>query len=181
MVGALVSISIPNLSATQRVGLVVLGAALGAVGGALYAGSAVSSLIVTATGASVWLLPPFLRGRLIEQRLGQNLPSNYPVIDRFVGGVATSIKSLDLGAKTYQSLATLGTTIGGYVRTVGTWPGRNTPWGSAPAIPGAIIQGRELVLALPKAAATMQQLQVIAQQQAMASAQGVQLTIVWVH
>ncbi len=66
MLGALASISLPNLSATQRVGLVVLGAALGALGGALYAGSAVSSLIVTANGASVWFLPPVIRGRLIE-------------------------------------------------------------------------------------------------------------------
>jgi len=38
------------------------------------------------------------RGLAIEQRLGNNLPTGFPVIDRFRNGVATSIKSMDLVA-----------------------------------------------------------------------------------
>ncbi|MGL4825791.1 MAG: hypothetical protein ACRC4G_06375, partial [Alphaproteobacteria bacterium] len=51
---------------------------------------------------SVWLEGPVTRGEKIEQALGQNLHKNYPVIDRFDNGVVTSIKSIDLNAKTYQ-------------------------------------------------------------------------------
>jgi hypothetical protein len=40
----------------------------------------------------VWDLKPLARGVEIEEALGQNLPANFPVIDRFANGVATSIK-----------------------------------------------------------------------------------------
>ena len=40
---------------------------------------------------------------------------NFPVIDRFNNGLATSIKSLDLGAKSYQNLTTLPRTVEEYV------------------------------------------------------------------
>jgi hypothetical protein len=43
------------------------------------------------------------RGLQIETRLGGHLPPNFPTIDRFADGVATSNKSLDTTVKTYQS------------------------------------------------------------------------------
>lgn len=40
-----------------------------------------------------------------EEMLGGNLAKNYPVIDKFVKGVGTSIKTLDVTAKTYTANA----------------------------------------------------------------------------
>ena len=61
---------------------------------------------------SVWRLGWAARGRAIEEAILGRLPSlrsiaNFPVIDDFVKGVATSIKSLDLTAATYQNGAAL--------------------------------------------------------------------------
>jgi hypothetical protein len=56
---------------------------------------------------SVWGLGPTARGNAIEVLLGGNLPRTFPVIDRFLNGVATSIKSIDLRAITYQNPANL--------------------------------------------------------------------------
>jgi len=98
------------------------------------------------TRAAVWALKPLERGVAIENALGRNLPGNFPVIDRFANGIATSIKSLDLGAKTYQSLSTLSRTVTGYVDKVASFAGRT--WGGA-SVKGAEIQGRALELAIP--------------------------------
>ena len=54
-----------------------------------------------------------------------NLPRNYPVIDRFVRGVGTSIKSLDLRAATYKNPAALARTLERYVDKVAGFTGRN--------------------------------------------------------
>ncbi len=52
-----------------------------------------------------WDKNPFQRGRDIEDELGQNLPETFKTIDKYhdATGEATSIKSLDLDAKTYQT------------------------------------------------------------------------------
>jgi RHS repeat-associated protein len=49
------------------------------------------------TARSVWEMNPLQRGTEIENMLGRSpeLPRNFPVIDRFANGVATSIKSID--------------------------------------------------------------------------------------
>ena len=59
--------------------------------------------------SGVWNENPFLRGREIEDVLGQNLHDNFPFIDKFddVDNSVTSIKSTDTYAKTYQSLDNL--------------------------------------------------------------------------
>ncbi len=51
----------------------------------------------------VWDKGPTERGVAIERDVGQNLPQNFPTLDRMVKktGDATSIKSRDLDAKTY--------------------------------------------------------------------------------
>jgi hypothetical protein len=72
----------------------------------------------------VWKLPATQRGLVIENALGKNLPGNFPVIDRFVNGTATSIKSIDLSAKSYQSMTTLNRTVTGYIDKVAAFQGR---------------------------------------------------------
>ena len=68
---------------------------------------------------SVWRLGPATRGRVIEAALGHNLPANYRVIDRFSDeGIATSTKSVDLGAATYHRSETLYRKLRGFVDRV---------------------------------------------------------------
>lgn len=46
--------------------------------------------------------PPLERGDIIDKAMGNNLGHNFPTIDKVENGVVTSVKSRDLGAKTYQ-------------------------------------------------------------------------------
>ena len=108
----------------------------------------------TARLSDVWRLTPFARGVAIENALGRNLPGNFPVIDRFSKGVATSIKSLDLGAKSYQNVRTLARTVRGYIDDVAAFNGRS--WGGA-TVRGADISGRALELAVPAGGGTAAQ------------------------
>src|SRR5579875_48135 len=50
----------------------------------------------------------------METKLGANLPPNFPVIDRFANGVATSIKSIDLNSAIYQDTGRLSARINAY-------------------------------------------------------------------
>jgi filamentous hemagglutinin len=156
-------------------GLTLGGAAAMAVTGtALTAGSATASFgavtgygvaSTVATGAAattaagnagsgVWKLNPFARGKAIEQSLGMNLPGNFPTIDRFTNGVATSIKSLDLGAASYQSTSALSRTVTGYIDSVAGFNG--VRWAGV-NIQGSQIAGRALDLAIPSAGSAAQQ------------------------
>jgi RHS repeat-associated protein len=104
--------------------------------------------------AVVWGLRPFARGQAIEQALGQNLPGNFPVIDRFENGLATSIKSLDLNAATYQNASTLYRTLTGYIDSVAGFNGRT--WAGV-SIRSGDIAGRALNLAVPHTGSAVQQ------------------------
>lgn len=53
----------------------------------------------------------------------QNLPKNFPKIDRFSKGTATSIKSLDLGAKSYESASAVKSRVNSYIDDVASFNG----------------------------------------------------------
>ncbi|MGP0058014.1 MAG: hypothetical protein ACLPID_01820 [Beijerinckiaceae bacterium] len=126
------------------------------------------------TGADVFSLAPFPRGAAIEQALGQNLPQAFPVIDNFTGGVATSIKSLDLSAATYQNAGALASRVNAYVDSLANFNGAQ--YGGV-TVNGADIASRVLQLAVPYSGSAAQQaaLQAAAQR---AAGLGVQLNIV---
>ena len=180
IIGILVAQAIPAQSFEDRLKWTLLAAAVGSIGGAVAAGATLGGLIVTITATSVWLLPPLIRGRVIERALGSNLPYNYPVIDRFVNGVVTSIKSIDLTARTYQNIPALSSTLRGYVDAVGGWQGRSAPWGWQPAIPGTLIRSRELLVAIPAQASALQ-MHAIRQVPAYALTQNVRMYTVTIH
>ena len=71
-----------------------------------------------ASSKSVWSLPWLERGLIIEEQLGKNLKGNFPVIDKFLNGVATSIKSIDLNAKSYQNGKVLFSTLKRYIEVI---------------------------------------------------------------
>lgn len=74
-------------------------------------------------GKSIWELAPSAGGFAAEKILGGNLPDAFPVIDKFVDGVATSIKSIDLTATSYTKGNGLLNTIKGYVNKLDDFTG----------------------------------------------------------
>jgi hypothetical protein len=134
-------------------------------------------LLAAGESISVWGLPALERGRVLERQLGANLPENFPTIDRFQNGVVTSIKSLDLTARTYQRLATLTSTVRGYIDKVASYQGQPRPWGGIQIAPTEIT-GRAVDLAIPACGATQAQLDTLAALQQYAARVGVTLKIV---
>jgi len=98
-------------------------------------------------------MDPAPRGIEIERILNHNLPSKYPVIDRFSNGFATSIKSLDLNPKSHQSISKLNSVVKSYINKVSSFNGRN--WAGR-NIRGSEITGRGLDLAVPSNASPAQ-------------------------
>ncbi|MFZ1265329.1 MAG: RHS repeat-associated core domain-containing protein, partial [Anaerolineae bacterium] len=128
------------------------------------------------TTQSVWKLDPLKRGQEIEKMLGRSpqLTQNFPVIDRFENGLATSIKSIDLGAKSYQNIGQLTGTVKGYVSALANWQGVRQ-WGGI-SIENSKIIARELLLAIPQGA-TQAQLAALQQLQQWASTVGVTINV----
>jgi len=124
---------------------------------------------------SVWDLNPFKRGVEIENMLGRSpqLAQNFPVIDRWENGVATSIKSIDLMAESYQNIGTLSRTVQGYINTLANWQGAT--WGNF-SIQANQFVGRQLQLAIPPNA-SQAQLQALMQLRQSALNQGVTLIL----
>lgn len=106
---------------------------------------------------SVWSLNPFARGTTIGQQLGQNLPQNFPVIDIFDNGMATSIKSLNVDANSYQSTATLSRMLNGYIDSVAGYNGTGPNGWAGVKIDSSQITGRGFDLVIPNAGSTAQQ------------------------
>ncbi|TPW72322.1 hypothetical protein [Schumannella sp. 10F1B-5-1] len=74
---------------------------------------------------SFWQSHPFTRGLEIEAELGGNLPRSFPTIDRFDAATetVTSIKSIDLKAKTYAVDGNLERRLTEYIDKVGGFNG----------------------------------------------------------
>jgi hypothetical protein len=131
-------------------------------------------------GPSVWDIPGIRpRGELIESMVGRSpfLVSNFPVIDRFANGVATSIKSLDLRAATYQDVTKLSRKVLGYIDDMATYQGQPRRWGGV-QITQAQITGRALDLVIPAHGVAHEQLLVLAGLQNYAHMVGVRLNLI---
>jgi hypothetical protein len=130
--------------------------------------------IAARLGESVWALGWGARGLAIEARLGGNLPAAFPTIDRFAGGVATSIKSMDLNAATYKTAANVSGTIDKYVANLAKFNGAKF---SGVEIKSGQITGRQLLLAVPKGSMTAAQKAAIDGSTAAAAKQGVKVVV----
>jgi hypothetical protein len=125
--------------------------------GARFVGSGLRSVGNGASvveGGAVWKLGPGPRGEAIEQAFGHNLPGNFPVIDRFNNGVASSIKSIDLDGASYLTGNTLGNTLTRYVDKVAGFNGRT--WADQ-VIRSSDIKGRALDVVVPHSGSAAQQ------------------------
>lgn len=101
--------------------------------------------------ADAWQLGWAARGRYFDQQLGGNLPAGFRTIDRFVDGVATSIKSIDLNAATYQDAARLTYRLNDYIDRVATYDGGKLGF---TVVDSSAISSRALSLAIPKGSMT---------------------------
>jgi hypothetical protein len=76
---------------------------------------------------------------------------NFPTIDKIPDGIATSIKSIDLHAATYQDASRLTYRLKNYVNDLSEFIGRN--WAND-EVRFSDIKGRALSLAIPKGSMT---------------------------
>jgi hypothetical protein len=108
--------------------------------------------------AAAWKRGWAARGRYFEERLGRTLHSNFPVIDKIPDGIATSIKSIDLKAATYQNAAGLTGRLQKYVNEVSEFVGDSL---GNDIVRPSDIKGRALSLAVPRGSMTATQKAVI--------------------
>ena len=83
--------------------------------------------------------------------------SNFPTIDAFYNCVATSIKTLDLGAKTYLKNNSVFNKLSGYIDDLARFDG--AVWGKD-IVKGSDITKRVLEVGIPRGASPSQVLQI---------------------
>lgn len=130
---------------------------------------AVGTLPLRAAGAalvraadSVWNIAGIAqRGEAVESFVFQNvlgrarqLVWNFPVIDDFFEGTATSIKSLDLTGTTYQTASSVLSRLSSYAADLSEFQGRR--W-AGQTVAGSLIKERVLIVAIEDGAATVEQ------------------------
>jgi hypothetical protein len=101
--------------------------------------------------AAAWKRGWAARGRYFSERLGANLPHTFPVIDRWLDGIVTSIKSIDMRAATYQSAERLTYRLNEYIDKLALFDGGRLGYTQ---IDGTAIVGRELAIAIPNGSTT---------------------------
>jgi hypothetical protein len=77
----------------------------------------------TDAASQAWKLGWATRGNYFSELLGANLPFNFPVIDTWLNGVVTSIKSIDLNAATYQNPIQLTYRLNNYIGSIASYDG----------------------------------------------------------
>lgn len=120
--------------------------------------------------SAAWKLGWAARGNYFSEQLGADLPATFRTIDSFSSGIATSIKSIDLNAATYQDAARLTYRLNAYIDNVATYDG--SALGVFDITPSDI-SGRALSLAIPKGSMTAAQRAVIETARTRAQAFGV--------
>ena len=118
------------------------------------AGAEAVTAATAAADAEAWKLGWAARGRYFEDRLGRTLHPNFPAIDKMPDGIATSIKSIDLNAKTYQVPNSLSYRLNNYVDEVEGFNGDR--WGGD-EVKEIDITGRAINIAVPKGSMTEEQ------------------------
>ena len=93
-----------------------------AVGAILLFSGQPPAAVTVETASEAWKLGWAARGAYINEQLGANLPANFPVVDGWLDGVVTSIKSIDLSAATYQDAARLTYRLNRYIDQLRRWP-----------------------------------------------------------
>ena len=137
----------------ERVGTrEVLNAIVLAGAGLLGTAGEAGVLSAPAGPSPVWKLGWGLRGQKVNEVFGDpTFPSNYPVIDKIPNGVATSVKSIDLNAATYQNEESLAYRLNKFVADVRDFDGDR--WGGL-LIRDVDIKGRAVQVIVPRGSIT---------------------------
>ena len=98
---------------------------------------------------------------MINEKFGDpTFPGNYPIIDKIPNGIATSVKSIDLNAATYQNDISLANRLLQYVEDVRDFDGAT--WGGK-EVSNDQIAGWAIQLIVPKGSTTAAQRAIIDQ------------------
>lgn len=142
------------------------------VGGILVFPGMPPPVVIVDAPSEVWKLGWAARGAYISEELGADLPPNFPVVDGWLNGVVTSIKSIDLNAATYQDAATLTYRLNQYIDQLASYEGgKMGVWEIDPSA----IDSRVLKVAIPRGSVTSAQQGAIEAAQARAEAFDVDL------
>jgi hypothetical protein len=150
------------------------GAAGEATSGGIASDSAAAAATTNVSRSDAWNWGWGRRGIYFSEQLGANLPPNFPVIDRLIDGIATSIKSIDLNAATYQDGVRLAYRLNSYIGDMATYEGGAS---GLTKIFASDISGRQLSLAIPKGSITLIQRTIIDTATARARAFDVDLVV----
>jgi hypothetical protein len=110
-------------------------------------------------GGSLWKIAPLERGFVFERMTGtKGLFSakginNFPVIDAFYNGVATSIKTLEVTAKSYLKGNAVFNKLAGYVDDLAGFSGQR--W-AGEVVEETAIKSRVLEIGIPRGATSAQ-------------------------
>jgi hypothetical protein len=127
-----------------------------AVAASVLPGAAGEAAAATPSGASeAWKYGWARRGQYFDNLLRDgSLPPGFRTIDNFTNGVATSIKSIDLNAATYQDGARLTNRLNKYIDDISEYEGGSY---ANKTVPLEEITDREVSLAVPKGSMTEMQ------------------------
>ena len=104
-----------------------------------------------AAAENPWKMGWAKRGDYLHEKLGANLPRTFKTLDRFVDGAATSIKSIDLNAATYQDGARLTYRLNDYINKLANY--QDSALGDI-AVKVKDITSRTLSLVIPRGSMT---------------------------
>jgi hypothetical protein len=100
---------------------------------------------------SIWDKENFERGLYFRELYGANLPESFPVLSAWRNGTATSIKSIDLTAPSYESGNDLYKKVVGHINEIAEYQGTDKPWGKDQIyIDGQEISNRVLIIIVPE-------------------------------
>lgn len=106
--------------------------------------------------------------------MGGNLPDGFPTIDKWDNGTATSIKSVDLLAPTYQDPSSLGRVLNGYVDKVADFKSGTR---ANVRVRADQVVSRQLEIAVPKGSTSASQRAVLDAVAARAETKGVRVIV----
>jgi hypothetical protein len=166
----------PVLEVLGTLAILPIGGEVGAIG--KLKGLGLAKTAAQARKASgIWSLGWGARGLKIEELLGGNLPPAFLTIDRYVGGVAASIKSVDLLLPTYQNGSRLKTLLTGYIEKLAGFT-RHARAGVEIGGAANPITQKVLEIAVPAVRWTVQQERAFAEAAALAAQNNIKLTII---
>ncbi|MBI3241805.1 MAG: hypothetical protein HYZ49_05870 [Chloroflexi bacterium] len=129
---------------------------------------------------SLWEETPFNRGRDFEELEEANIGGNFPTIDDIDSdtGTATSLKTLDVTAETYEDTGKMESKVESYIDDLSDFD--DTIWhqnGEEIAVSRDDIDQLALVLGIPAGKASNEQVESLLKLEEYASSKGVQLVI----